>query len=146
MPKEIYYLNQDTLPAMPVPHDCIIKSIALEGEFLVFSFTDDISRYDSVSRIRPDAKSLIIRYHLVDEGYWLYKFVKPGKIFFREGAYKGLSQDALFRLADGKLEYLDHFVSYESIIIKMYSDRGIILGADVDYVEYEWIYQNGTAC
>ena len=140
MPKEIYYLNQDTLPAMPVPHDCIIKSIALEGESLVFSFADDISRYDSVHHIRPDVKSLIIRYHLVDEVYELYKFVKPGKIFFREGAYKGLPQDALFRLADGKLEYLYHFVSYESIIIKMYSDRGIILGADVDYVEYEWIY------
>ena len=25
--KEIYYLNQDTLPAMPVPHDCIINKI-----------------------------------------------------------------------------------------------------------------------
>lgn len=138
--KEIYYLNQDVLPAMPVPHDCIIKSIALEGESLVFSFADDISRYDSVRHIRSDAKSLIIRYHLVDEVYELYKFVKPGKIFFREGAYKGLPQDALFRLADGKLEYLYHFVSYESIIIKMYSEREIILDADVDYVEYEWIY------
>lgn len=138
--KEIYYLNQDVLPAMPVPHDCIIKSIALERESLVFSFADDISRYDPVRHIRPDAKSLIIRYHLVDEVYELYKFVKPGKIFFREGAYKGLPQDALFRLADGKLEYLYHFVSYESIIIKMYSEREIILDADVDYVEYEWIY------
>lgn len=125
---------------MPVPHDCIIKSIALEGESLVFSFADDISRYDSVRHIRPDVKSLIIRYHLVDEVYELYKFVNPGKIFFREGAYKGLPQDALFRLADGKLEYLYHFVSYESIIIKMYSEREIILDADVDYVEYEWIY------
>lgn len=138
--KEIYYLNQDVLPAMPVPHDCIIKSIALEGESLVFSFADDISRYDSVRHIRPDAKSLIIRYHLIDEVYSLYRFVNPGKIFFREGAYKGLPQDALFRLADGKLEYLYHFVSYESIIIKMYSEREIILDADVDYVEYEWIY------
>lgn len=138
--KELYYLNQDVLPAMPVPHDCIIKSIALEGESLVFSFADDISRYDSVRHIRPDVKSLIIRYHLVDEVYELYKFVKPGKIFFREGAYKGLPQDALFRLADGKLEYLYHFVSYESIIIKMYSEREIILDAEVDYVEYEWIY------
>ena len=138
--KKIYYLNQDVLPAMPVPHDCIIKSIALEGESLVFSFADDISRYDSVRHIRPDAKSLIIRYHLIDEVYSLYRFVNPGKIFFREGAYKGLPQDALFRLADGKLEYLYHFVSYESIIIKMYSEREIILDADVDYVEYEWIY------
>lgn len=138
--KELYYLNQDVLPAMPVPHDCIIKSIALEGESLVFSFADDISRYDSVRHIRPDAKSLIIRYHLIDEVYSLYRFVNPGKIFFREGAYKGLPQDALFRLADGKLEYLYHFVSYESIIIKMYSEREIILDADVDYVEYEWIY------
>ena len=138
--KELYYLNQDVLPAMPVPHDCIIKSIALEGESLVFSFADDISRYDSVRHIRPDAKSLIIRYHLIDEVYSLYRFVNPGKIFFREGAYKGLPQDALFRLADGKLEYLYHFVSYESIIIQMYSEREIILDADVDYVEYEWIY------
>lgn len=90
--------------------------------------------------IRSDAKSLIIRYHLIDEVYSLYRFVNPGKIFFREGAYKGLPQDALFRLTDGKLEYLYHFVSYESIIIKMYSEREIILDADVDYVEYEWIY------
>ena len=138
--KEIYYLNQDTLPTMPVPHDCIINKIMLEEQALVFSFINDISRYDSVRNLRPNAKSLTIRYHLIDNIYWLYKSFKCGKIFYREGGYKGLPQDALFRLPDVKLEYLYHFVGYESIIIKMYSDSEIILDASVDYVEYEWIY------
>ena len=136
--KETYYLNQDTLPTMPVPHDCIINKIILEEQSLVFSFTSDISRYDSVRNLRPYAKSLTIRYHLIDDVYWLYKSLKCGKIFFKEGGYKGLPQDDLFRLTDVKLEYLYHFVGYESIIIKMYSDREIILDATVDYVEYEW--------
>ena len=93
--KEIYYLNQDTLPAMPVPHDCIINKIMLEEQSLVFSFINDISRYDSVRNLRPNAKSLTIRYHLIDDVYWLYKSFKCGKIFYREGGYKGLPQDAL---------------------------------------------------
>ena len=71
--KETYYLNQDTLPSMPVPHDCIINKIMLEEQSLVFSFTSDISRYDSVRNLRPNAKSLTIRYHLIDDVYWLYK-------------------------------------------------------------------------
>ena len=32
--KETYHLNGEVLPAMPVPHDCLIKEISLEYEWL----------------------------------------------------------------------------------------------------------------
>ena len=30
-----YYLNQDILPTIPTPHDCIITSIEYDSEFLI---------------------------------------------------------------------------------------------------------------
>lgn len=35
--KETYYLNQETLPQMPVPHDNQIKRITVDQEFITFS-------------------------------------------------------------------------------------------------------------
>ena len=63
--KEVFYLNKETLPMIPVPHDCFIKEIALKDGFAEFTFEDDISYHDSIKFIKPEAKSLIIRYHLI---------------------------------------------------------------------------------
>ena len=38
------------------------------------------------------------------------------------------------------LEYVEHFVGYSSIVIKMFSQTEIVLEAFVDRVEYEWIF------
>lgn len=138
--KEVYYLNQETLPVMPTPHDCVIQHIRLEDSCIVFEFEDDINRHDVNVPLRSDARSLVIRYHLVyEDGYAIFKGIKPGKLFFREGGYKRLPENALTTLAESKLEYLYHYVSYNSVIIHMWSGGNVILYADVDSIEYEWI-------
>ena len=141
--KEIYYLNKGSLPTIPVPHDCVVKRICLKKQFIEFIFEDDISRYDSIKYHKPEAKSLIIRYHFAYDAddYSIYEWVKPKIPFLKDGHYKCLNNRKLVQLPKGKfkLEYLYHNVGYCSIIIKLTSKQSIILDADVDYVEYEWI-------
>ena len=47
----------------------------------------------------------------------------------------------LVKLPDGKfkLEYLYHNVAYCSVITKLFSNGYVILDAEIDYVEFEWI-------
>ena len=139
---ETYYLNQKTLPTIPTPHDCIIKKISLQDECIVFEFENDISYHDSIKAIEPKARSLIVRYHLVGEGdFSIYKWVKPKSPFFKNGAYKCLSEDFITKLADtARLEYLYHNVGYCSVITKLYSKGFVILDACADSIEFEWIY------
>jgi len=70
---EKYYLNTDVIPTIPVPHDCVIKEITFDSDFLVLKFEDDISYYDSIKSIRPNAKSLVVRIHLYDPIFYTYK-------------------------------------------------------------------------
>ena len=68
--KEIYYLNQETLPVMPTPHDNVINRIEENGEFISFYLDANISDEDDGIRFyHPEAKSLIIRYHLMAEDH-----------------------------------------------------------------------------
>lgn len=139
---ETYYLNKEQLPTIPTPHDSVITDIKIENQSIVFKFEDDISYHDSIKAIRPDAKSLIVRYHLIDEeSFSVYKWHKPVKFFTSNGYYKNVDNCKLTSLATNriKLEYLYHNVGYCSIITKLYSGRYIILDAEVDYVEFEWI-------
>ncbi len=137
---EVFFLNGDSFHTMPVPHDCQIKRISLEDEYLVFTFENDINRRDPGYPLKESIKSLIIRYHLLDQTYSLYRFRKPFAGFCREGVYIGMKYDKLFELATGNLEYVGHYIGYNSIIIKMFSFQEIILEASVDRVEYEWIF------
>jgi hypothetical protein len=148
--KESYCLNTDSLPTIPVPHDCRIKCIRIENQSIVFIFEDDISWHDSIVAINPKAKSLVIRYHLVNDvrDYELYKWVKPN-LLFREGGYKSIAHclkkgqhEILKGLTHSELTYLFHYVGYNTIVIELYSEsaRQIVLKGDVDAVEYEWIY------
>lgn len=137
--KEIYHLNGDVLPAMPVPHDCRIRSISLEDEWLIFAFEDDINHHDTANPVKGNAGSLVIRYHLVDNGFSLYRYQKPFVRFLGEGAFIGLKQDKLFSLPAENLEYLCHYVGYNSIVIKMFSQSEVVLEATLDVVEYEWL-------
>ena len=145
--KETYFLNGETLPTIPVPHDCVIKKVRLKDQCIEFVFEDDISYHDSIKYYKPDAKSLIIKYHLADDpdDYSIYKWVKPNrllsKLFLKDGHYKRIKNSLLTELLEGKfrLEYLYHNVGYCSIIIKLFSGDSIILDANIDYVEFEWI-------
>ena len=138
--KETYYLNGEVLPAMPVPHDCLIEKISVEDEWLVFAFEDDINRHDRANPIKENARSLVIRFHLADETYSLYKYRKPFLRFLGEGACVGLKPEKLFGMPAGSLEYVEHFVGYNSIVIKMFSQAEVVLEASVDRVEYEWLF------
>ena len=141
--KEVYYLNEKSLPTIPVPHDCVIKSVCVKDQCIVFVFEDDISYHDSIKDYKPEAKSLIIRYHFAyDTGdFSIYKWIKPKKPFEEDGHYKRLDNSCLVKLSGGKfkLEYLYHNVGYCSVITKLFSNGPIILDADIDYVEFEWI-------
>ena len=140
--KEIYYLNKETLPTVPVPHDCIIKAISVAEQYLEFVFEDDVSYHDSIRQYKPDARSLIIRYHFANDsdGFSVYKWAK--RPFERDGYYKKLDNGQLTKLPSGKfgLEYLYHNIGYCSVITKLFSNGFIILDAEVDYIEFEWIY------
>ena len=145
--KEKYLLNGESLPTIPVPHDCVIKKIQLKDQCIEFIFEDDISYHDLIKYYMPDAKSLIIRYHFAydTDDFSIYKWVKPlrllSKLFSIDGHYKRIKNSLLTELPEGqfKLEYLYHNVGYCSIVTKLFSNGYIILDAEIDYVEFEWI-------
>ncbi len=153
------------MPTIPVPHDCIVKEILLEEETgstgvetvctdvetlratsLLFVFEEDITYHDSIKGICQDSdfKSLIIKFHLIDNIHDISMFVKKKtNRYHTTSLYKEifLSEDkyALLNLPKNRLEYLSHNVGYCSIIVKLWSKRSIILDMAVDYVEFEWI-------
>ena len=96
---ETYYLNEKTLPTIPIPHDCVIKNVSIDNQYIVFSFEDDISYHDSIKYIRPDAKSLIVRYHMVDEdSFSVYRWNKPKKFMLKNGYYERLDNSSIVKL------------------------------------------------
>lgn len=138
---ETYYLNKEKLPMIPAPHDCIIDNISIENQTIIFKFEKDISYHDSIKSIRPDAKSLFIRFHLVEsDAFSVYKWHKPIKFVAKNGYYKLIDNSAITNLVSNglKLEYLYHNVSYNSIIVKLFSKYSIIFDAEVDCIEFEW--------
>ena len=138
--KEIYYLNLDKLPTIPVPHDCSIDKITIENQYITFIFEQDVSYHDSIKYIKPDSKSLVIKYHLVDEFFNIYKWCKPVKAFADKGYYKridSLELNELF-LSKERVEYLNHYVSYQFLIIELFSLELIRLELAVDFVEFYW--------
>jgi hypothetical protein len=163
--KHTYHLNTNVMPTIPVPHDCVIKEIVLEEDSLhagvetlragvetlratslQFIFEDDITYHDSIKSICPnsDFKSLIIKFHLLDDIHDISMFVKKKtNRYHTTSLYKEifLSEDkyALLNLPKNRLEYLGHNVGYCSIIVKLWSKKSIVLDMTVDYVEFEWI-------
>lgn len=127
-----YYLNKDILP---LPHDFIIKEIRLEDENLIFIFEDDITYHDSI--INNNAKSLIIKYHLLDKDFKTYVY-RSKFALFKEG-YQLINNKNIIGIQSIPLEYLYHNQGSYSIIIKLYKKELIMLELEVDYIEYEWI-------
>ena len=136
----IYWLNKDTVPTIPTPHDCKIKKVTIQDDFIIFEFEDDISCYDSIRYRNPDAKSLVIKIHLVDvDDFNTYKMKYYKKPWCR-GDYSRIENAQLEKIAKNEsLEYIFHYVGYQSIIIKLFSRTHIILDIETDYIEYEWI-------
>ena len=133
----IYYLNQAVLPTIPKPHDCIITSIEYDSEFLTLKFEDDISYHDSTKIYNPNAKSLIIKIHLLDSQFDVYKWERH--LF--SGKEKGLSLINCNKVFSkiNRLEYLSHYIAYNSMIIELFQSDYIILKIETDFIELEWI-------
>ena len=133
----IYYLDGAELPTIPVSHDCVIDNISFSDNFLIFGFEEGISIYDSIQHICPDAKSLTIKIHLIDS-FDIYqeiirKFPKLKRV------YVEIDFNKLVRLGKQiKMEYLYHYVAYQSLIVNLYFKSNIILDLRADYIEYIW--------
>ena len=138
--REVYYLNEEKLPTIPVPHDCVIDKITLENDYIIFMFEKDISYHDSVKHIKPDVRALVIKIHLVDEGFWLYRWHKPVKGIAENGFFENLDETELFKLTKlcKKVEYCYHYLAYQSIIIELYAETQVRLELTADYVEFDW--------
>ena len=137
---ETYFLNGDILPTIPVPHDCVVDDITIENQYIIFTFEQDISYHDSIKYIKPDAKSLVIKFHLADECFSLYKWHKPIKYFADNGYYKGIDSSELIKLTKlgNRLDYCYHYVAYQSLIIELFVKTPVRLELTVDYVEFYW--------
>lgn len=144
--KKSFCFSKDLFPQIPVPHDCIIKSIHIENQCIVFDFEDDLSSYDSIAYWFPQAKTLTIRYHFSEDlSYSIYKWVKPN-LFFKNGGYKCLADSVmdknhstLLNLTKSELEYIDHYVGYGYEGYSLFINLGpVVLACNVDVIEYEW--------
>ena len=136
---ERYELNKELLPTVPSVHDCVIKKIIIDNESLTFIFEDDISCYDSIKYLKPNAKTLIIKYHLIG-GFNTYKRKLKLSLTNKE-EYVLIANDELIKMAEDNLEYLYENVGYESIILKLWNREQVVVDINVDYIEYEWIEQ-----
>lgn len=143
---EIYKLNEENLPTVPEPHDCVVKEIKLENNNLIFVFENDISYHDSIKAIRPSAKSLTISYHLLDNIYDINLFVRTcqSRLLHRFGSYKEIDiAKNISELLDlpnskGGLCYLYHYVRYNTVIVKLWSSNEVVLELTVDFIVFDW--------
>ena len=130
------------LPTIPTPHDCVIRRICTEGDDLVLAFEDRITDHDSARYYCPTARSLTVRFHLLEREFSLYKENRRRPPREGTSSFTALDGDALFRLPDGtwKLEYLYHYVAYRSMILVLWAGREYRLELPaVDRVELNWI-------
>ena len=143
--KEIYYLNKNEVPTIPVPHDCVIKDVRLDENSIVFVFEDDISYHDGIKSIRPDAKSLVVTCHFLCDKSDITMFVrgKANRLLHKPGTYKEIEnrklEMVLQELIKQNLTYLYHNVGYCSMIVQLWSARSVILDLTIDYAEFEWL-------
>ncbi len=137
---EIYYLNGDTLPTIPTPHDCVIDKVDIDEEYVVFTFEQYINYHDSIQAIKPNAKSLVMKFHLADSCLDIYERRKPNRIFAKNGYYRAIDTAAFLKIAesDCKLEYLYHYVAYQSLIVELCAKTTIRLELTTDRVEFYW--------
>lgn len=132
-----YYLDKAEWPTIPVPHDCVISDISFSDDFLVLEFEQDISIHDSVQYIHPNAKSLIIKMHLLDT-FDIYQMkIRKFPRFKRFYAEIDFNQLAIL-VKQKRVEYLYHYVAYRSLIVNLYHNTDIILNLQTDYIEYIW--------
>ncbi len=136
--KTKYYLNQDILPTIPTPHDCGVRAVEYDSEFLTLTFEEDISLHESIKDINPNAKSLRIRIHLLAPIFDTYKWKSKLSLMKGEGFILE-NNDKIFKKRLQPMQYLAHYVAYNSIIIELFQSEYIVLKIESDFIEFEWI-------
>ena len=121
---------------IPTPHDYVIKKVESSRQFITFYFEDDITYHSSAEVLFPNAKSLIMRFHLTDQDFDMYKW-KVSKT--RGKGYFPYEFHNLKMPLKRNLEYLEHNVSFQSIIIKLFRMDVIMMEVQADYVSIETI-------
>lgn len=132
-----YYLNQDVLPTIPTPHDCIITSIEYDSKFLTLKFEEDISYHDSIKIINSNAKSLAMKIHLLASEFDVYKWKRHLSLGKGQG-FALMDCNKVFSKIKGTA-YLSHYITYNSIIIELFQSESIVLKVESDFIEFEWI-------
>lgn len=122
---------------IPIPHDCVIKDIRQESDWLIIDFEDDISRHDSIRAIRPDARTLTLRFHLIYDGI---QGIFRHRRSQRDGAgympVKGFRQfRKLMRNSRHSETFLYLYEAYHQVIVELDST---LLMLETDSVEFEW--------
>lgn len=143
---EIYRLDGNTLPSIPVPHDCIIDSVREDDETLEFIFEEDISKYDAASWYHPDVQTLRIRFHKTEpDACTVFRYSKTiryeGYGFFRVPSLQQLMRKKKKKSA----EYLFHYVAYNSMIVRLSLDQIVLLQIETDRIELIWTLKNNAS-
>ncbi len=134
---ETYDLTGKALPTIPMPHDCVLKEISLADGWLVLSFEENIARHESVQYSHPNARTLQMRIHLLDEEFNLLAYEHRRY----ENVYVERKPKKLFELArrEEQMEYLKHLVGYGEMQIELFQSAGsILVDLYADRVEMEW--------
>lgn len=134
---ESYSLAEKQLPSIPEPHDAVIRSIALQDGWLILSFEDDISLHDCVRAIHPNAWTLEMKIHLLDEDDIEILAYEKRKY---ESVYVIRKPKTLFDLAKKgrNLEYLYHRVYHKWIQLELCGITDYIVRMYADKVLMEW--------
>ena len=143
--KETYSLNSDPLPKPPVPHDCVIQKLEIRDSFLRITFEDGISRHDAIKYLNPEAKSLIMRFHLPDDpddrDNLLIRLESPVRFRRQQCRILDISQLEKLTKDNSRLEYIDHYASCStnSLIIILGGSSTVHMEMTTDFIEYDWI-------
>ena len=134
---ESYSLSGDSIPVMPLPHDCVIESIEVSDEYIVFRFEKNLYERASIQIVHPGADSLVIRYHLTDPCFYVYRQKKRRKRGEMPD-YGYVEADEFPSMASHRLEYINHYAGHNGMIVKLWSEGEIVIDLRADIVEFEW--------
>ena len=143
---ETFPLDGKDIGSIPVPHDCMIREIREEDEYLVLDFDEDsLLDDDSIQSIHPGARKLIMRFHLVWYGLdgakayggilGIYQYRRKKR---HEGYMPVKNLRNLIKNSKCDVSYLNHFVAYHQAILELYGNDSILLMLWADAVKFQW--------
>ena len=146
---ETYVLDGNNASNIPLPHDCEIKDIREDDDYLIIDFEDDISYHDAIRAVHPDAQTLTVRFHLEYGGlngvkaygglqgiYQHRRSKKHGNGFMLVKSLKKLRK--LMKECGFPATYLYHYVAYHQVIVELCVNDSTLLMLWADSVEFEW--------